>query len=155
MDPARNRLERFECNQQPKGLRFVSVCEPVTLREDVWCIGVAVVVGLIVVYMAMYTAVLERTREIGILKSLGASLPLILSMLLKETLLFACLVSAGRHPVELWNAMDNSTPYSIQFESGDCIRMVAFSRSQCRRSSGRYRSNNQGCEAGRHGRPCL
>ena len=31
-------------------------------------IGVAVIVGFIVVYMAMYTAVLERTREIGILK---------------------------------------------------------------------------------------
>jgi hypothetical protein len=59
-------------------------------------IGVAVVVGFIVVYMAMYTAVLERTREIGMLKSLGASSPLILSMLLKETLLFACLgVLAG------------------------------------------------------------
>src|ERR1700756_4795380 len=23
--------------QQPKGLRFLSLCEPVTLREDVWC----------------------------------------------------------------------------------------------------------------------
>jgi putative ABC transport system permease protein len=59
-------------------------------------IGVAVVVGFIVVYMAMYTAVLERTREIGILKSLGASSRLILSMLLMEALLFACLgVLAG------------------------------------------------------------
>ena len=34
---------------------------------------------------------LERTREIGILKSLGASSRLILSMLLKKTLFFACL----------------------------------------------------------------
>ena len=33
----------------------------------------AVIVGFIVVFMAMYTAVLERTREIGILKALGAS----------------------------------------------------------------------------------
>jgi putative ABC transport system permease protein len=53
-------------------------------------IGIAVVVGFIVVYMAMYTAVLERTREIGILKSMGASSGLILRMLLQETLLFAC-----------------------------------------------------------------
>jgi putative ABC transport system permease protein len=52
-------------------------------------IGVAVVVGFIVVYMAMYTAVLERTREIGILKSMGASSALILSLLLKETLVLA------------------------------------------------------------------
>ena len=52
-------------------------------------IGVAVVVGFIVVYMAMYTAVLERTREIGILKALGASSTLILGLLLKETLVLA------------------------------------------------------------------
>jgi len=53
-------------------------------------IGVAVIVGFIVVYMAMYTAVLERTREIGILKAMGASSNLILSLLLKETLVIAC-----------------------------------------------------------------
>jgi putative ABC transport system permease protein len=52
-------------------------------------IGVAVVVGFIVVYMAMYTAVLERTREIGILKAMGASSAMILSLLLKETLVLA------------------------------------------------------------------
>jgi len=36
-------------------------------------IGIAVIVGFIVVFQTMYTAVMERTREIGILKSLGAS----------------------------------------------------------------------------------
>jgi putative ABC transport system permease protein len=36
-------------------------------------VGIAVIVGFIVVFMAMYTAVLERTREIGVLKALGAS----------------------------------------------------------------------------------
>jgi len=52
-------------------------------------IAVAVVVGFIVVSMAMYTAVLERTREIGILRSLGASSSFIFSLLLKETLVLA------------------------------------------------------------------
>lgn len=54
-------------------------------------IGIAMIVGFIVVFMAMYTAVLERTREIGILKAVGASSMLILSMLLRETLLLAVL----------------------------------------------------------------
>jgi putative ABC transport system permease protein len=54
-------------------------------------IGVAVIVGFIVVYMAMHTAVLERTREIGILKAMGATSSLILSLLLKETLALASL----------------------------------------------------------------
>jgi putative ABC transport system permease protein len=57
-------------------------------------IGVAVVVGFIVVFMAMYTAVLERTREIGILKAVGASSGLILNILFRETLLLALLGAA-------------------------------------------------------------
>jgi putative ABC transport system permease protein len=52
-------------------------------------IGVAVIVGFIVVFMAMYTAVLERTREIGILKAVGASSGLILNLLFRETLLLS------------------------------------------------------------------
>jgi putative ABC transport system permease protein len=54
-------------------------------------IGVAVTVGFIVVFMAMYTAVLERTREIGILKAVGASPGFILSLLIRETLLLSIL----------------------------------------------------------------
>jgi putative ABC transport system permease protein len=57
-------------------------------------IGIAVVVGFIVVFMAMYTAVLERTREIGILKAVGGSSGLILNILLRETLVLALLGSA-------------------------------------------------------------
>jgi putative ABC transport system permease protein len=56
-------------------------------------IGIALVVGFIVVTLAMYTAVLERTREIGILKALGASSRYILNLLLRETLLIAMLGS--------------------------------------------------------------
>ena len=52
-------------------------------------IGVAVIVGFIVVYMAMYTAVLERTREIGILKAMGATSGMIVSLLMKETIVLA------------------------------------------------------------------
>ncbi len=56
-------------------------------------IGIAVVVGFIVVFMAMYTAVLERTREIGILKAVGGSSGLILNILFRETLVLAVLGS--------------------------------------------------------------
>jgi len=37
----------------------------------------------------MYTAVLERTREIGILKAVGASSGFILNLLVRETLLLS------------------------------------------------------------------
>jgi len=52
-------------------------------------IGVAIVVGFIVIFQAMYTAVTERTREIGILKSLGASKWYIVNVIVRETLLIA------------------------------------------------------------------
>jgi putative ABC transport system permease protein len=52
-------------------------------------IGVAVVVGFLVIFQSMYTAVMERTREIGILKSLGASKSYIVNVVLRETVLLA------------------------------------------------------------------
>jgi putative ABC transport system permease protein len=52
-------------------------------------IGVAMVIGFIVIFQSMYTAVIERTREIGILKSLGASKLYILNVILRETIVLA------------------------------------------------------------------
>jgi putative ABC transport system permease protein len=52
-------------------------------------IGVAVIVGFLVIFQSMYTAVMERTREIGILKSMGASKWYIVNVVLRETVLLA------------------------------------------------------------------
>jgi putative ABC transport system permease protein len=52
-------------------------------------IGISVTIGVIVIFQAMYTAVMERTREIGILKSLGASKFYIVNVILRETALLA------------------------------------------------------------------
>lgn len=52
-------------------------------------ISIAVIVGFLVIFQSMYTAVLERTREIGILKSLGSSKATIVSVVLRETALLA------------------------------------------------------------------
>jgi len=52
-------------------------------------IGISVVVGFIVIFQAMYTAVMERTREIGILKSIGASKVYVVNVVLRETVLLA------------------------------------------------------------------
>jgi putative ABC transport system permease protein len=46
---------------------------------------IAVVVGFLAIFQSMYTAVLERTREIGILKSMGASKLTIVDVVLRET----------------------------------------------------------------------
>jgi putative ABC transport system permease protein len=52
-------------------------------------IGIAVTIGFLVIFQSMYTAVMERTREIGILKSLGASRLYIIGIVLRETGLLA------------------------------------------------------------------
>ena len=57
-------------------------------------VGLSVVVGFLVVFLSLYTAVLERTREIGILKSLGASPLYVLGILMRETALLAVVGSA-------------------------------------------------------------
>ncbi len=50
---------------------------------------IAVIIGFLVIFQSMYTAVLERTREIGILKSMGASKATIVSVVLRECAVLA------------------------------------------------------------------
>jgi putative ABC transport system permease protein len=52
-------------------------------------VGIASIIGFMVIFQSMYTAVMERTREIGILKSMGASKIYIVSGILRETGLLA------------------------------------------------------------------
>src|ERR1035441_466332 len=52
-------------------------------------IGISMIIGFIVIFQAMYAAVMERTREIGILKSLGAGKFYIVNVILRETILIS------------------------------------------------------------------
>jgi len=54
-------------------------------------IGVGVAIGFLTVASSMYMAVLQRTREIGILKSLGATKGFVVILILTE----ACLLGLG------------------------------------------------------------
>ncbi len=47
-------------------------------------ISIALAIGFLVIFLSMYTTVTERTREIGILKSLGASKGYIIAIILRE-----------------------------------------------------------------------
>ena len=52
-------------------------------------VGLAAVVSALVVMLAMYTTITERTREIGILKALGASRGYIIGIIEKEAMLIS------------------------------------------------------------------
>jgi putative ABC transport system permease protein len=52
---------------------------------------VSMLLSFMVILLAMYTTIFERTREIGILKSLGASRRFIVAMILKESAIICSL----------------------------------------------------------------
>lgn len=52
---------------------------------------VAVCIGVLVIFLSMYTTITERTREIGILRSLGASKQFIIGLIFQESAI-VCLV---------------------------------------------------------------
>ncbi len=54
-------------------------------------VGLALTVSALVILLAMYTSITERTREIGILKSLGASRRFIIAAIEKEALTISAL----------------------------------------------------------------
>jgi putative ABC transport system permease protein len=90
-------LSLFSVNNIPEVQAFTKIV-----------IGIGLVIGFLVVFLSMYTAVLERTRDIGILKALGAGPGYIVNMLMRETLwlsafgtIFGILLSFAAHALLL------------------------------------------------------
>jgi putative ABC transport system permease protein len=76
--PVREYMSMMTSNNLPALRAFITVM-----------IAVAVVIGFLVIFLSMYTTITERTREIGILKSLGASKTYIIEAILREASLLA------------------------------------------------------------------
>jgi putative ABC transport system permease protein len=76
--PVREYMSMMTSNNLPALQAFITVM-----------IAVAVVIGFLVIFLSMYTTITERTREIGILKSLGASKLYIIEAILREAGLLA------------------------------------------------------------------
>ena len=58
-------------------------------------IALAISIGLLVIFLTMYTTVIERTRDIGVLKSLGANHWFVIRALLSESAALCVLGIAG------------------------------------------------------------
>ena len=120
-DPARTneviaslseKLKEYKIFSMQDYTALYSVNSVPMLREfTIVVIALGVLVGFLVVFLSMYTAVLERTREIGVLKALGASPGYVLSILLRETVLLAI---AG-------SILGIALSYATQFAVNDVI----------------------------------
>jgi putative ABC transport system permease protein len=83
-------MERYVANSMASYLAMMTTSNYPGLSTFIKVVvGISVVIGFIVIFQAMYTAVMERTREIGILKSMGASKVYIVNVVLRETVLLA------------------------------------------------------------------
>jgi putative ABC transport system permease protein len=86
----RAKMKTYQIRSMQEYTELYSVASVPMLKEFIYVvIALGVLVGFLVVFLSMYTAVLERTREIGVLKALGASPGYILNILMRETTLLA------------------------------------------------------------------
>ncbi len=94
IDELKSKLPDYPIYSMEEWISMFSASNVPALREFIGVIiGLGVLVGFLVVFLSMYTAVLERTREIGVLKALGASPFYIWSVLMRETTLLAIIGS--------------------------------------------------------------
>ena len=81
-------------------------------------VGLAAVVSALVIMLAMYTTITERTREIGILKAMGASRGYIIGVIEKEAILISVLGMVAGFVVALLGGWAIHRVYGLVFEYG-------------------------------------
>lgn len=81
-------------------------------------VGLAAVVSALVVMLAMYTTITERTREIGILKAMGASRGYIIGVIEKEALMISVMGLVVGFIVAIIAGFLITRVYGLLFEYG-------------------------------------
>ena len=88
-------------------------------------VGLAAVVSALVVMLAMYTTITERTREIGILKAMGASRGYIVGIIEKEAILISVIGLVVGFVVSLIAGFLIHKVYGLVFEYSLAWALVA------------------------------
>ncbi|MEA2205617.1 MAG: putative transport system permease protein [Blastocatellia bacterium] len=81
-------------------------------------VGLAAVVSALVVMLAMYTTITERTREIGILKAMGASRGYIIGVIEKEAILISTMGLVAGFIIAIVGGFLIHRVYGLVFEFG-------------------------------------
>lgn len=90
-------------------------------------VGLSAIVSTLVIMLAMYTTITERTREIGILKAMGASRGYIIGVIEKEALLISLIGLVVGFAVSLAAGYLIHRAYGLFFEYGWTWALVAAS----------------------------
>jgi len=86
MEDMRTVFPRYEIRPLKDYLSLMTATDLPGLRSFIdSMIGLAVCIGFLVIFLCMYTTIMERTRQIGVLKSLGASHAYIARAILGES----------------------------------------------------------------------
>jgi putative ABC transport system permease protein len=88
-------------------------------------VALAAVVSALVVMLAMYTTITERTREIGVLKALGASRVFIVSLIEQEAFLISLIGLVAGFAISLAAGYVIHRVYGLMFEYGWRWALVA------------------------------
>ena len=128
IDALTKELEDYKIFRMDEFVSLISVDSvPILKQFTSVVIGLGMVIGFLVVFLAMYMAVLERTREIGILKALGASPGYIMGILLREAVILAIIGTIVGILLDLWHAVCDPC-LRTHLDRGHCQGVVAQGR---------------------------
>jgi len=93
-DALKDRFENYKITKAAELQEIMADSTPVFKEFVTSMVFISVTISFLIILLAMYSTITERTREIGILKSLGASKAYIVRLILNESLLI-CVAGVG------------------------------------------------------------
>ncbi len=103
-DRLKERLKGYKITRTSEIRRLMNSNTPVLKPFITAMVSLSALISFMMILLAMYSTIMERTREIGILKSLGASKSFIIGLILKESLVI-CGIGVGAGFLLTWLAI--------------------------------------------------
>ena len=103
-DRLQERLKGYKITRTSELQKLMNLNTPVLKPFITAMVSLAALISFMMILLAMYSTIMERTREIGILKSLGASKSFIIKLILKESMVI-CGIGVGAGFLLTWLAI--------------------------------------------------
>ena len=103
-DRLQERLKGYKITRTSELPQLMTSNTPVLKPFITAMVSLSALISFMMILLAMYSTIMERTREIGILKSLGASKSFIISLIMKESLVI-CGIGVGAGFLLTWLAI--------------------------------------------------